>query len=145
MLLFANSQQSIPSFAFAAFAAIAGSKTDAGLNSPAHPVRSSPPPPTQPPAQPPANVGASIGRTLREKLARIVNEYLESHPEPIVGSIDNPFIFADNHGIRGVSILSVFFDHSDMHTFTCHFCDDHCTTIDDALQHQRVTRHFSEY
>ena len=82
--------------------------------------------------------------TDREKLAQKLNEYLEVHPEPIVGSIDNPFSFAEKYGVRGVSVLSVFFDHLDMDTFTCHFCKERHVTIDDALEHQRFERHYNE-
>lgn len=101
------------------------------------------PPSTSTPIQP-ADVQVNVESTDREKLAQRLNEYLETHPEPIVGSIDNPFSFAEKYGVRGVSILSVFFDHTDMDIFTCHFCTDEHVTIDDALEHQRFARHFSE-
>jgi hypothetical protein len=139
LLPFANYELSIPSFAFAATVA------SVGPHSPVQPVRSLPPSPSI--SIPPtltANVQANVERTDRRKLAKRLNEHLEIHPEPIVGSIDNPFPFADKYGIRGVSILSVFFDHLGMDTFTCHFCKDKRATIEDALEHQRIARHYSE-
>lgn len=104
-----------------------------------------PSPPSTPVQHAPlSHVRANVESTDREKLAQKLNEHLETHPEPIVGSIDNPFSFAEKYGIRGVSILSVFFDHLSMDTFTCHFCKDEHATIDGALEHQRVARHYNE-
>ncbi len=133
----ANYGLPIPSFVFAAAVA------SVGPHSPVQPVRFSPP---STPIQPAliANVQANVESTDRKKLAQKLNEYLDTHPEPIVGSIDNPFSLAEKYGVRGVSILSVFFDHLGMDTFTCHFCKDSHVTIDDALEHQRVARHYGE-
>ena len=136
-LPFANCELSIPSFVFAAAVASLGPHT------PVQPVRLSPPStPIQP--APIVNAQANVESADRKKLAQKLNEYLDTHPEPIVGSIENPFSFAEKYGVRGVSILSVFFDHLDMDTFTCHFCKDKHVTIDDALEHQRVARHYDE-
>jgi hypothetical protein len=136
-LPFANCHLSIPSFVFAAAVA------SVGPHSLVQPARSSPP---STPIQPGLirHVRANVERTDREKLAQKLNEHLETLPEPIVGSIDNPFSFAEKYGIRGASILSVFFDHVGMDTFTCHFCKDEHDTIDDALEHQRTARHYNE-
>ena len=82
-------------------------------------------------------------RAARETIARLLNDYLEVHPEPIIGAIDNPFPFADKYGIKGISILSVFFDNLDMDNFTCRFCYDQHDSVDDALEHQRTARHYS--
>ena len=136
-LLFANSELSIPSLVFAAAVA------SVGPHSPVQPVRFSPPStPTQSALV--AMIQANVESTDRKKLAQKLNEYLEVHPEPIVGSIDNPFSFAEKYGVRGVSILSVFFDHADMDIFICHFCKDKHVTIEDALEHQRFARHYNE-
>ena len=72
-----------------------------------------------------------------------LNNCLEAHPEPIIGAIDNPFPFADEYGIRSISILSVFFDNLDMGTFTCRFCYNQHDPVDYALEHQRTSRHYS--
>ena len=72
----------------------------------------------------------------RHKLAELLRDYLETNPEPIIGSPDNPFPSADNLGIRGLSILSAFIEHADMETFTCTFCGDRQTDIEVALAHQ---------
>lgn len=134
-LPFANCELSIPSFAFAATVA---SAIDVGTPSPVQPAWSSPPsPPFQPSVDAQSNVDLEI-------LAQKISEHLETHPEPIIGSIDNPFLLADKYGIKGVSILSVFFHHLDMGTFTCHFCNDTRASIDDALEHQRVACHYNE-
>jgi len=101
--------------------------------------------PQSPPIEISANTQARIARTDREKLAQRINEHLETNAEePIVGSVDNPFPLADQYGIKGVSVLSVFFHHLDMSAFTCHFCGDKRGTIDDALEHQRAARHYNE-
>ena len=136
---FANKESLIPSILFAATAA---SEIDVGSHSSTaleQPSQSSPP---LCPIQPAANKQADVERSDREELARKLRDYLEAHPEPIVGSIDSPFPFADKYGIKGLSILSAFFDHLDMESFTCHFCNDKRITIDDALVHQRTARHY---
>ena len=139
-LTFANCGPPIPSFALAAMIA---SSIDVGPHSSVQTAQSSPP---SPPIQPTANINvqAIVERTDREILAQKLNEYLETHPEPVIGSIDNPFPFADKYGIKGISVLSAFFHHLDMDIFTCHFCHDTRTTIDDALDHQRVKCHYNE-
>ena len=38
----------------------------------------------------------------RERIAQSLRDYLEVNPEPITGSIDNPFPFADKYGIKGI-------------------------------------------
>ena len=133
----ANYRLPIPSFVFAATAA---SKIDVVPHSPAHPAQSSPP---LSPIQPSLNKEDDAERNAREIIARLLNDYLEAHPEPITGAIDNPFPFADKYGIKGISILSVFFDNLDMDTFTCRFCYDQHESVDDALEHQRTARHYS--
>jgi len=77
-------------------------------------------------------------RDERNTLAELLHDYLQMNPEPIIGSPDNPFPFADDLGITGVSILSAFIEHADMETFTCIFCGDIQTDIDVALVHQRI-------
>jgi len=131
----ANYGLPIPSFVFAATAA---SQIGVVPHSPAHLARSSPP---LFPTQPALNEQADAERTARETIARVLNDYLEAHPEPTIGSIDNPFPFADKYGIKGISILSVFFDNLDMDTFTCRLCYDQQDSVDDALQHQRTAHH----
>jgi hypothetical protein len=74
----------------------------------------------------------------RNKLAELLRDYLQTNPEPIIGSPDNPFPSADDLGIRGHSILSAFIEHADMETFTCTFCGDIRTDIEDSLAHQRT-------
>ena len=132
----ANYEPPIPSFVFAATAA---SKIDVVPHSPAHLAWPSPP---LSPIQHALNEQVDAERT-RETIARMLDVYLETHPEPIIGSIDNPFPFADKYGIKGISILSVFFDHLDMDTFTCRLCYDQHDSVDDALEHQRTVRHYS--
>ena len=73
----------------------------------------------------------------RNKLAELLHDYLQTNEEPIVGSLDNPFSSADDLGIGGVSILSVFIEHVDMETFTCTFCGDIQVDIEVSLTHQR--------
>ena len=126
----ANSGLSIPSFVFAA---VAASKIDVAPQS----LDCSWP--RLSPIQPRLNEQADAERTAWETM----NDYLEAHPEPIIGSIDNPFPFADEYGIKGLSILSAFIDILDMDTFTCRFCSEQHDSVDDALNHQRTARHFS--
>ena len=73
----------------------------------------------------------------RNKLADLLHDYLQTNEEPIIGSPDNPFPSADDLGIKGISILSAFIEHVDMETFTCTFCGDIQTDIEDSLTHQR--------
>ena len=117
------------------FAATAASSIDVVPHSPAHPAQSSPPP-----ARPTSDEHVDDEGTTRETIARL-SDYLETHPEPIIGSIDNPFPSLDKYGIKGVSILSIFFDNLDADTFTCHLCNDKRDSINDALEHQRTARH----
>ena len=74
----------------------------------------------------------------RNKLAELLYDYLQTNPEPTIGSPDNPFPSADDLGIRGISILSAFIEHEDMETFTCTFCGDIQTDIEVSLAHQRT-------
>lgn len=80
----------------------------------------------------------------RIKLAELLHDYLETNPEPIIGSPNNPFPFADNLGIRGLSILSAFIEHADMETFKCTFCGDIQTDIEVSLAHQRTFLQYCE-
>jgi len=95
-------------------------------------------------SNPPASVLSVVHRPNnpqqdeRNKLAELLHDHLQTNPEPIIGSPDNPFPFADDLGIRGLSILSAFIEHADMETFTCIFCGDIQTDIDVALVHQRT-------
>ena len=74
----------------------------------------------------------------RNKLAELLRDYLQTNPEPIIGSPDNPFPSTEELGIRGRSILSAFFEHEDMETFTCTFCGDIQRSIEAALAHQQT-------
>ena len=74
----------------------------------------------------------------RNKLAFLLRDYLQTNPEPIVGSPDNPFPSADVLGIRNTSVLSAFIEHADMETFTCTFCGDVQTNVEASLTHQRT-------
>lgn len=130
VLPFANYEPAI------VFAATAASKIDVAPHFPAHPTQSSPPPiPPTPVEQ------ADADHTAWETIIRTFSDYLEAHPEPIVGSIDNPFPSLDKYGLKGVSILSIFFDYLDADTFTCRLCNYKCDSIDNALEHQRAARH----
>jgi hypothetical protein len=133
----ANYEPAIPSFVFAARAA---SKIDVVPHSPAH-LAGFPPPLS--PIHPALNEQDHTERTAQDTIARKLDDYLQANPEPIIGSIDNPLQMADKYGIKGVSILSVFFDNLDMDTFTCRLCFDQRDSIEDALEHQRTARHYS--
>jgi hypothetical protein len=74
----------------------------------------------------------------RNRLADLLRDYLQTNPEPIIGSPDNPFPSADELGIKGRSIFSAFFEHADMKTFTCSFCGVIQTNMEAALAHQRT-------
>jgi hypothetical protein len=63
-------------------------------------------------------------------------------PEPIVGGLADYPEYADHFGIRGQSVYTALFHHSDMETFACKICTH--TVLDDfeaAIIHQRV-HHF---
>ena len=134
-LPFANYELAVPSFVFAATAA--SISIDIVPNPPGHAAQPSPPS-----IQP--NIleeRAHAERAARERIARMLSDYLAAHPEPIIGSIDNPFPSLDKYGVKGLSVLSIFFDHLDADTFTCYLCSDKRDSIDDALDHQRTARH----
>ena len=101
---------------------------------------------TRAPAAPASVLPLPAGRRLmvrspqqekRRKLAEILRDYLETNEEPIVGSPDNPFPWADELGVKGASILSVFIEYEDMATYTCTFCGDIQTDFEASLTHQR--------
>jgi hypothetical protein len=73
----------------------------------------------------------------RHKLADLLYHYLQTNPEPTIGSQENPFPWADPLGIRGCSILSALFETTDMETFMCTFCGDRQMSIEAALAHQQ--------
>lgn len=74
----------------------------------------------------------------RNKLAELLHVYLQTNPEPIIGSPDNPFPSADSLGMRGLPIFSAFFEDTDTDAFACTFCGAIQADIEAALQHQRV-------
>jgi hypothetical protein len=119
-----------PSFAFAA------KLTENQFSGVPAPLISRAPFPVQ--APPVVHTPGRSQQDERDQLAELLRAYLQTNQEPTIGSLDNPFAFVDSLGIRGVSVLSAFFEYTDMETFTCTFCGDTQTTIEDAVAHQRT-------
>jgi len=95
----------------------------------------------QPPGRSAAD--ASSGRVL-EILGRWLSthEYLNTGQDTIIGHDCPPE--ADVLGIRGKTVLTAFFDHTDRETFRCYVCYDRSYDLEDAILHQRRAMHHQD-
>jgi hypothetical protein len=58
---------------------------------------------------------------------------------PIVGDLESdPWGIVDQYGLKGMSVLSAFFDGD----FVCHVCTHKAETAELAISHQRQAHHF---
>jgi len=73
----------------------------------------------------------TLGTWLRDRLTA---------DEPVIG-LDCP-LEADLLGIKGMTVLTAFFDHSNMEKYTCYVCSHVSSNLSGAINHQRIARHY---
>jgi len=89
----------------------------------------------------------TVNETLDQPLRKIgewlsKHEYLNTGQEPIIGQ--GCPLEADLLGIKGLTVFTAFFDHTDMATFTCYVCSKISYDLDDAIRHQRRAMHHQD-
>ena len=75
----------------------------------------------------------SLGRWLSK------HEYLNTGQDPIIGH-DCP-LEADLLGIKGKTVFTAFFDHTDREIFRCYVCSNLSYDLEVAIIHQRSAMH----
>lgn len=94
--------------------------------------------------QPPGSAADASHSQVLRSLGRWLSthEYLNTGQDPIIGHDCPPE--ADVLGIRGMTVLTAFFDHTDRETFRCHVCPDVSYDLEDAILHQRRAMHHQD-
>ena len=92
-----------------------------------------------------SSADASRDRVLRDLGSWLSgHEYLNTGQDPIIGRDFSISMEADLLGIKGKTVFTAFFDHTDMETFRCYVCPDVSYDLEVAITHQRTAMHYQD-